>query len=113
MVALQSIFQKLDSDKIFIITVDTPFVEKSTIKTLIDESGTYDVLIAKDRDKTHNLCGVFSKSILAMVDECLEQDIHKINYLLRNSNTKEILFENSTQFLNLNTPEEYKLSLTL
>ncbi len=113
MVALQSIFQKVGSKKIFIITVDTPFVEETTIKSLISQSDAYDVVIAKDKDKTHNLCGVFSKSVLDIVDECLKQDIHKINYLLRNSNTKEILFEDSTQFLNLNTPEEYKLSLTL
>lgn len=112
MVALKSIFKSLDSNKIFIITVDTPFIYEQTIKTLIEKSKSYDIVIAKDDEKTHNLCGVFSKKTLQKVEECLNNDIHKINYLLRNSQTMELSFHDKEQFLNLNTPEEYKYSLS-
>jgi len=43
----------------------------------------------------------------------LKQDNHKLGYLLKNSNTKYVEFENETTFLNLNNPKEYKKALTL
>lgn len=112
MVALKSIFEQLEDEKIFIITVDTPFVKEETIKTLIENSKDYEIVIAKDKDKTHNLCGVFSKSALLKVQEYLQKDIHKIKCLLNDSNSKELLFEDEKQFLNLNTPEDYKSAIS-
>lgn len=109
MIALKSIFENLDDEKIFIITVDVPLLESNTIKILIKESVNYSITIAKDKDKVHNLCGVFNKSILPHIKELLVKDIHKINYLIKKSDTyKEILFNNKKQFTNLNTISDYK-----
>ena len=109
MVALESIFEKLNDEKVFIITVDVPLIEEATIKTIIKNSYNYNIAIAKDEDKVHNLCGVFSKSILQQVKELLIDDIHKINYLIKKTNNyNEILFNNKKQFTNLNTISDYK-----
>lgn len=113
MIALKSILESLDEDKVFIVTVDTPFIKDETIEKIIDSSIDYEIVIAKDEEKTHNLCGVFSKSILNNINNCLNEDIHKIGFLIKNSKTKEVLFKDSEQFLNLNTPDDYKLSLSL
>ena len=110
MIALETIFQTLRDDKVFIITVDTPFVEIKTIETLIKKSNAFSISIAKDKENnTHNLCGVFSRDILPTIQEMIKQDIHKINYLIKNlQNYQEIVFNNSEQFLNINTKETYQ-----
>lgn len=115
MVALQTIFSTLSCEKVFIITVDTPFIEEETIKTLIKSSDDFSITIAKDsQNNVHNLCGVFSKDILPTIEEMLEKDIHKINYMIKNSkNFQEIVFQNSEQFLNINTQETYQKAKTL
>ena len=113
MIALESIFQTLPDNKVFIITVDSPFVEKETIQKLIEKSDTFSITIAKDTENnTHNLCGVFSRDILPTIQEMLQKDIHKINYMIKHSKSyQEIVFDNSEQFLNINTKKEYKEGL--
>src|SRR5574344_2607074 len=109
--ALQTILEKFD--KVFIITVDTPFVKIETIKKLIENSDGFDIVIAQDEEKTHNLCGVFSFAILKQIKSMLKSDIHKINYLIKNSNFKTICFENKDEFLNLNDKNEYQKALNI
>jgi molybdopterin-guanine dinucleotide biosynthesis protein A len=115
MVALETIFSTLKSEKVFIITVDTPLVEIETINNLIKASKNFSITIAKDKDNnTHNLCGVFSRDVLPTIQEMIKKDIHKINYMIKNSkNYQEIVFANSEQFLNINTQESYQEAKTL
>jgi len=108
MIALKSILTKMTSEKIFIVTVDVPLIEKETFIALANQSDNYDITIAKDTNHTHNLCGVFSKSLLFIIDELISNDIHKINTLIKSSNNyKEILFANEKQFANINTKDDY------
>jgi molybdopterin-guanine dinucleotide biosynthesis protein A len=107
MIALESIFSTLKSQKIFIITVDTPLVQLDTINTLINNSVGYDVCIAESENKTHNLCGLFNRSIYKLIQKYIQEDMHKINFLIRNVNTKYIRFTNEQEFINVNTPDDY------
>jgi molybdopterin-guanine dinucleotide biosynthesis protein A len=107
-VALKSIFEFFkDENKLFIITVDTPLVEISTIEKLINESKDYDITLAKTSSREHNLCGVFSTKAIIEVEKMLEMDIHKVGYLLKKMDTTFIEFHNEDEFLNLNNKEEY------
>lgn len=110
MVALKSIFESLDDEKIFIITVDTPLVSEESIRKIIDFSLDYDIVVAQDEEKIHNLCGVFSNTIAKTVSKYVKEDFHKIGFLQKNFKTKKVFFENKEQFLNINTPEDYKNS---
>ncbi|MDX9743323.1 MAG: molybdenum cofactor guanylyltransferase MobA [Arcobacteraceae bacterium] len=110
MVALQSILQSIEEEKVFIISVDTPLVEENTIYKLIKESSNqrFDVTICKDLEKTHNLIGVFHKNILKQIDTMLQENNHKINTLLTQKVQLQIIpFEKGTQFVNINTKEDY------
>jgi len=107
MIALKSILNSIPDEKVFITTVDTPFIEKDTFIKIIEASIHYDIAIAKDCNNTHNLCGVFSKSLLVHIEKLLNTNIHKINTLIKNSNYKEVVFENSHQFININTKDDY------
>lgn len=114
MIALQTIFKKIDSDQVFIITVDVPLIEIETIKSLIYNSKGYDITIASDDERIHNLCGIFSKNILKNINEALNNGIHKINYLIRNTpKNQSISFSNKDQFLNLNEKNTYFEALSI
>jgi molybdenum cofactor guanylyltransferase len=108
--ALDSIFDKLTNQKIFIITVDSPFVSIETISKLIIESENYDICIAQTQ-KTHNLCGIFSSNISKTIKSMIKNDIHKIFYLIKNSKYNIIEFPNNSEFININNKEEYVESL--
>ena len=108
--ALDTIFKKFQNQKIFIITVDTPFVSIDTIAKLIEESKDCDICIAQT-EKTHNLCGVFSSNISLTIKTMIENDIHKIAYLIKKNKNKILKFPNNSEFLNINNKEEYEESL--
>ncbi|MDD2699005.1 MAG: molybdenum cofactor guanylyltransferase MobA [Arcobacteraceae bacterium] len=110
MVAIKSILQNLDDEKVFIITVDVPLLKEETILELINSSfkDKFDVTICADNSKTHNLIGVFRKAILPMIDSMLEEDNHKINMLLTQKlKLQTIFFKDEAQFLNINTKDDY------
>jgi len=106
MVALQSILLK--NGKVFIISVDTPNISKSTINKLIDMSNNFDITIPKTKDnKTHNLCGVFKSSINTKIDEMIKDNNHKIGFLIKSVNSKIIDGFDNDEFVNLNTKDDY------
>lgn len=108
MVALQSILNKFNNQKVFIVSVDTPLVLESSIVDLIENKDNAEVVICADEFKVHNLCGIFSSDILPKIDQMLENNNHKINYLLTQLvDLRIVYFENSHQFSNINTQEEY------
>ena len=107
--SINTIFDKLKDQKIFIITVDTPFVSIDSISKLISESKDVDICIAQT-EKTHNLCGVFSSTISSTIKNMIENDIHKIAYLIRNNKFKMIHFHDDKEFLNINNKDDYEKS---
>jgi len=104
--ALETILETLENEKIFIITVDTPFIKIQTIEKLINSNKNFDITIAQT-SKVHNLCGVFSKNILNIIKNMIKDDIHKINYLIKSTNYNVVGFKNEDEFLNLNYKEDY------
>lgn len=111
-VALKTVFSKIQDKKLFIITVDTPLVSINSINKLIENSIKYEVTIAKTQ-KVHNLCGIFSTILLEKIDNMLKNDIHKVGYLIKNSNFNIVNFNSDEEFINLNFYDEYKKALTI
>lgn len=109
MAALKSIFDYFGAKgKIFIITVDTPFVGIDTIRTLIINSIHNDITLAKTLERKHNLCGVFDASSIDIVNKMIEEDIHKVGFLLQKQKTSFLEFKNENEFINLNNKEDYE-----
>ncbi len=108
MVALESIMNTIKNQKVFIITVDTPLIQNETIDTLIKNSNNHEITIAKDEERTHNLCGVFDKKLHTTIKKLIGDNIHKINYLIKQTEQYQIMsFDNKDQFINLNTTIDY------
>ena len=109
--ALNTIFDKFQNQKIFIITVDTPFVSIESISKLIDESKDVDICVAQT-EKIHNLCGVFSSNISLAIKNMIENNIHKIGYLIKNNKFKILEFPNDSEFININNQNDYEKALS-
>ncbi|SFV75170.1 Molybdopterin-guanine dinucleotide biosynthesis protein MobA [hydrothermal vent metagenome] len=108
-----SIFQTLQCEKFFAISVDTPFIDKTIISTLIqNDHPTNDATIAKTSHKTHPLCGIYHKSLQNHFINMVQQNNHKLGYLLQNVKTKYIFFQDEKLFLNLNNKHQYHQALT-
>ncbi len=110
LIGLKTILSAIEGEKVFIITVDTPFVRLETMEKLYTSCEHFDITVAQTL-KVHNLCGVFSKSILGKVIEMVDDDFHKVGALLKRVNSSYITFEDENEFLNLNTPDEYKKAM--
>jgi len=106
---LLTVFNQLDNDAFFAISVDTPFVDEKVIKRLVEvyEKNDVDAVIAKSPNGTHPMCGVYTRNLLPNLKEMVENNQHKLGYLLKESNTQFVYFESDDPFFNLNHPEEY------
>jgi molybdenum cofactor guanylyltransferase len=107
-----AMFNELSDEKIFVISVDTPFVGKSVIDELLhtDHDGL-DVTVAQTHGGVHPMCGIYHRSLKDKFEEMLKVHDHKLGQLLKNSHTKFVIFENEELFTNLNHPHEYQEAL--
>ena len=107
-------FKQLDSQRFFVISVDTPFISENIIHTLLqNDTSNSDATIARIDSKVQPMCGIYHRSLDVKFNKMLEDDNHKLGFLLKNSNTTYVDFTNTQAFLNLNTPQDYKKALTL
>lgn len=114
MIALQSIFDFIDTQKVFIITVDLPFLEKDSIKSIIKSSKNFEITIPFDGEREHYLCGIFNISTKETVNYLLSENIHKIQSLIKNvNNYKGVELLYPKQFFNINTPQEYNKAIDI
>ncbi|NOR55742.1 MAG: molybdenum cofactor guanylyltransferase MobA [Sulfurovum sp.] len=109
LVGLLSIFESLEVEEVFILSVDAPFVDASVIaKLMAERTEPYDAIVAKSPSGLQPLCGAYNRSILPLVREQYEKGDHKLMNLLSLVHTITVDFEDDTPFTNLNHPEEYE-----
>ncbi len=109
----EAMFKKLEDERIFVLSVDTPFVGEKEIRALLkSDSKSVDAVIAETATGSHPMCGIYHRSLLPSFEIMLKEDNHRLGQLLKMSNTKFVRFENEEAFANLNHPEEYEEALT-
>ncbi|RLA70748.1 MAG: molybdenum cofactor guanylyltransferase MobA [Epsilonproteobacteria bacterium] len=107
-----SAFQSLDSDKIFVLSVDTPFVGETEISELLAaDTPELDAVIARTHSGSHPMCGIYHRSLLRQFESMLKEDKHRLGMLLKSSHTHFVDFKNEGKFANLNHPHEYEAAL--
>ncbi len=108
MIALYSLLKQLDS--VFVIAVDMPFVDVEQIERLVDahRGGNFDISVAQDSSGIHPLCAIYNNTALPQIRVMLAQHNYRLTDLLNNLNTKQVLFEQNSGFINLNYYHEYK-----
>jgi molybdopterin-guanine dinucleotide biosynthesis protein A len=109
-----AMFKALDDEKFFVLSVDTPFISKVEIASLIDaDCEDIDATIAKTKTGMHPMCGVYHRSLEESFQHMLKEDNHRLGKLLKVSKTKYVTFEDDRAFSNLNHPHEYDRALLL
>ena len=107
-----SAFEKLSDEKIFVLSVDTPFITQEIIEQLFKEDNAdYDVTVARVDDTVHPICGIYHRSLLPKLREMMESSKHKLGFLLKDANTRYVDFTDEEPFFNLNHPHEYQEAL--
>lgn len=94
---------KFFTSSIFIIPADQPFINESTILALFEGSKSAQICIGSNKDQTHPLCGFFNPNIAKIAKEQIKKQNYAIKELLGACDTKIISFDESEQFINLNT----------
>ena len=112
LVGIISIFETLQVEEVFILSVDAPFVESDTIEKILScKENDSDAVVAQSPSGVQPLCGLYKKSILPFAQQQLEKNNHRLRDLLRLVNTEYVKFEEDLPFTNLNHPEEYQEAL--
>jgi molybdopterin-guanine dinucleotide biosynthesis protein A len=101
-----SAFETLQSDRIFFIGVDTPFISEESIQNLILRNAPF--IAAQSGEKIHPTVAVYDKSISSELTRMIKQNKHKLTLLLEKIGTIFVQTGNEKEFLNLNRYEDYK-----
>jgi len=109
-----ALFKHLKSERVFVLSVDTPFVGEEEIASLLEsDRDELDAVIAKTPSGTHPMCGIYHRSLAPAFETMLKEDNHRLGQLLKQANTVYVPFESEIPFSNLNHPHEYKEALKL
>jgi len=109
LVALVSIFETLDVESVFVLSVDAPLVEEQVITKLFHaHDKKYDAVIAQSPRGVQPLCGFYNRSILTLAKDALDNEMHKLTKLLKDANIRTVSFEDESLFTNLNYKHEYE-----
>lgn len=112
LVGIVSIFETLNVEEVFILSVDVPFVEKNIIEKILNHAQTSnDAIVAQSPSGIQPLCGLYRKSILPFARRQLENHNHKLHDLLSMADTLFVPFDEDESFTNLNHPQEYQKAL--
>ncbi|BBG64806.1 molybdopterin-guanine dinucleotide biosynthesis protein MobA [Hydrogenimonas sp.] len=107
------VFESLEEDKVFILSVDTPFVGIEEIAKLAEAAAGsgFDAVIAKSPNGIHPMCGIYSRSILPAVRRAADEGNYRLTDILRISDTSYVEFPFDDPFFNINRPAEYESAL--
>ena len=104
-----AIFKKLECERFFVLSVDSPFVSEDEILQIIkSDTPLVDATIATTDLGMQPMCGVYHRSLEPKFIDMLQQNRHKLGYLLKSSKTTFVTFNAESRFLNLNHPKEYQ-----
>lgn len=100
------------TDKVLCIACDMPLITKETLNIIGNYKEDYDILVPKVSDRLQPLCAVYSKSIVASVEEAIRESNNKLQLFIKSQNYKVIEGNEVSKFiekdfLNINTEKEY------
>jgi len=109
LIALVSVFEQLKHNHIFVLSVDSPFFGMDDFYRLYENIDKgFDAVVAKQGDKIHPLCAIYSKEILLKAKEFLKNKKHRLQTLLEESKTEYVCFDKKMSFANLNYQKDYE-----
>jgi len=115
LVAIVSALEELEANEVFILSVDTPFVDDKIIGQIVDRyvglKSKPHALLAQSPSGLEPLCGIYSSEILPYAKNLISLNRHRLKSLIQKLETQAIYFEEGMDFLNINTPQDYDLAI--
>lgn len=112
--ALITVFETLQADTVFVLSVDAPLIDQEVIAKLIEEmTDEADIVAAQSPNGLEPLCAIYKRSVLPKAKEMYQAGDHRMTNLLENLRTQNVYFEKKELFINLNHPHEYDEALLL
>ena len=116
LVGLYSGLLETRGKKALLLPCDMPLVTVELLRTLISQAEGYDITILKHRGVVEPLCSVYSKNVIPVIEEQLQEGTLSLLSLLKNPKLriKIVKVENKFNgndtdllFFNINTPGNY------
>lgn len=107
--ALQACLCACESEYVFFIPCDMPFISEETVFNLYNRlDKNSDAVVFKANGKVFPTVGIYRKTVLNAVENQLESGNYRMMELLDKINTQFIDAPYPQQFININTPDDYK-----
>jgi molybdopterin-guanine dinucleotide biosynthesis protein A len=104
-----AMFRQLRDERVFVLSVDTPFVGEEEIAAILEkDSADLDAVIAQTASGSHPMCGIYRRTLLPSFEKMLKEENHRLAQLLKSSKTAYVAFDREAPFTNLNHPHEYE-----
>jgi molybdopterin-guanine dinucleotide biosynthesis protein A len=112
LIALLSIFEQLSTDKIAVLSVDTPFFNATHFQKLLKKDNKKaSIIVAKSSNGSEPLCAIYKKEVLPTIRRLLTEKKYKMRALFENIQTQYVDFNEDEIFTNLNFQEDYQRAL--
>lgn len=109
-VGLLGALKSLERD-IFVLSVDTPFVEEEAIAKIVAawrERPEAEAVIARSPCGVHPMCGIYTARMLPRLEAAVAGRKHRLGALLEAAGALCVDFDSDAPFYNMNTPVEYE-----
>lgn len=112
---LYSALKYIEYDFVFVIACDMPKVTKEFIHFILNNFNEEDkCLIVKDHNnKLYPLGGIYSRSVLPVIEEMIESKDYKLQNLVNKCNGRILSLKCASSYesslINVNNPEEYEM----
>ena len=107
--ALQACLCACESEYVFFIPCDMPFISEETVFNLYNQlDKNSDAAVFKANGRVFPTVGVYRKTVLNAVETQLQSNNYRMMELLNKINTQFIDAPYPQQFININTPDDYK-----
>lgn len=99
------------------VACDMPFISINLAKAFIEKSEGFDAVVPIIGGKQHPLFAVYKKSLLSVIDQCLQTDQLRLKHVLDQANVNYVREEDlpikeidklHKVFYNMNHPSEYE-----
>ncbi|MCB9014065.1 MAG: molybdenum cofactor guanylyltransferase [Bacteroidales bacterium] len=106
---LYTCLKRIKNDSALVLPCDLPFINRETVQYLIAQKGSNEITVALNHDqKAEPLVGIYSRSLLPLLEKMIREQNFKMQNLLRIASAKLISIPDVpvNAFRNINTRED-------
>lgn len=103
---LHATLKYIDTEYVFILSCDTPYVDKETVLLLLTHLASNSIVVPEVEGKLEPLCGLYSKMLLPEIETRIAEENFKLYHFIRNHEDKKLVQVDANKFININSPDD-------